>query len=115
MPRTRTSTLGAPSRFATGIYAGDGAATQAIVGVGFRPKAVFIFLRVNANLSTPAYAGDVDAGNTSFYWAAPIAMWYDVNHVISLDADGFTVGNGTGPPGNVLNVLGMEYTYVCFG
>ena len=42
-------------------------------------------------------------------------LWrYVTDMIISLDADGFTVGDGTGVA-NILNVLGATYTYICFG
>ena len=101
---------------ATGTYTGDGAATQAIIGVGFQPTLVFIIKLVlnTANLDSPAKKTDQDGAN-AYVWQKTTAEWrYGADHIISLDADGFTVGDGTPLGVNTLNILNRAYNYVCF-
>ncbi|MCJ7560481.1 hypothetical protein MUO79_07665 [Candidatus Bathyarchaeota archaeon] len=114
-------TIGTPAfaggNLATGTYTGDGAATQAIVGVGFRPRFVQIYDHLNPNdvFTSLPWKTSSDATET---WFIPVIgannYRYENDQIISLDADGFTVGDGT-PFLNELNVLGREYTYVCVG
>uniref|UniRef100_A0A6M3XRK7 Uncharacterized protein n=1 Tax=viral metagenome TaxID=1070528 RepID=A0A6M3XRK7_9ZZZZ len=95
-----------PHNFATGSYTGDAAATKAVTGVGFRPIHVAIFgantMRGYKTDTMGTYA--LAAYNTMDYWA--------VDLIISLDADGFTVGDGTGTT-NAFNANGNVYHYVC--
>lgn len=98
-------------RFTTGQYTGDGGATQAIVGVGFAPRFVFIYRAIIGFLfSDPGLKNDTDGANTCLYQSGWFRWRYLANEVDSLDADGFTV-NGAG----TLNDVGVVYTYVCFG
>lgn len=116
MPKTRTSVVGGGIRIATGIYTGDGAPTQAIVGVGFQPKFVKIQMLENY-VSTgdgPGMKADID-GLNAWFWDG--GMWshrYREDMIISLDVDGFTVGDGTGFA-NIFNLLQVDYTYTCYG
>ena len=101
------------ARIKTGTYTGNAAATKAITGVGFQPKAVQIY----PQSQTVGYrwwwktdqdgtyaASDTDSSNVK----------YLTDHIISLDADGFTIGDGTGDD-NRLNANGVVYTYICWG
>jgi len=116
MVKTRTSTLGAASNVVTGTYTGDGAATQAIIGLGFQPKYVFVYPQVDNVTRNPAQKTDLD-GLFSLLFILGTSSWsaYLLDHIISLDADGFTVGDGTGSGGNALNINGRVYTYIAFG
>jgi hypothetical protein len=110
---------GAGVGFKTGTFTGNGNPTQSIVGVGFQPKFLFIYLHLGA----PGYAGgwgaktDQDGVNAKV-WAwngANYVAYYESDHIISLDADGFTIGDGTGSAlGNVYNQLGIVSSYVAF-
>ena len=105
--------------FFTGIYTGDGGATQAVIGVGFQPIAVIIYHRVIGPPYTtddlPGVKTDVD-GAFSFCWDATNFAWrWQTDNIISLDADGFTVGDGTPLGINMCNVAARGYTYICFG
>jgi len=100
-------------KFATGTYIGNNAATQAIVGVGFRPRFVLIWRQTDTETEIPAMKADVD-GLFAEFWGRPIGHHYTVDMIISLDADGFTVGDGSGF-GNILNTLNEPYTYNCWG
>jgi len=111
MPKTRASAVGLVG-IATGTYTGDGAATQAIVGVGFQPK--FVIVYEQRVLQPPCYKSDQD-GLLALFWNFGLGRWiYLPDHIISLDADGFTVGDGTGL-WNLYNILDAVYSYACFG
>ncbi|MCJ7560480.1 hypothetical protein MUO79_07660 [Candidatus Bathyarchaeota archaeon] len=114
--KTRASSPAGGGKTAYATYTGDGAATQAIVGVGFRPRFVQILERTN-NDATVKFACAIteDGGNTLLMQNFPSTTFYELDHVISFDADGFTVGDGTGGVGNQLNKAGIDYNYICFG
>lgn len=112
-----TRTLATPAvivggDFFRGTYTGDGAATLAIVGVGFQPIVVLIYKRSNATVHT-IMKTDQDATRAKVL--SRLAYLYENDHIISLDADGFTVGDGTGGVANVCNIADQDYTYICFG
>lgn len=113
MTRTRTSTSGAPSKFATGTYMGNGAATQAIVDVNFQPKAVIIWEQRNLNAGTPQWKCDQDGANNLMYSSGFAGPQMIADMIISLDVDGFTVGDGTGSS-NRVNINLITYTYIAF-
>lgn len=115
--RTLASVGGGGLRLATGAYTGNNAATQAIAGVGFRPRAVFVFRRTVAGGASGFWPTlKTDTMTDAFAVRVPTGSQGTVPDVIvSLDADGFTVGDGTGAPGNLLNENGVKvYTYVCW-
>lgn len=101
-------------RVKTGTFTGDGTPSQAIAGVGFEPKAVFITRHdtsETANLffffKTASMSGEialVDAGT---------AMDGKDNRLISLDSDGFTVDDDGADdhPNKNLQV----YNYIAWG
>ena len=110
-------------RIATIRYTGDGALTQAIIGVGFRPKVVTIILWRDNTLGTYVTTLESQKWDTMdtdiFYYHADNLIRLadiDANHageIISLDADGFTVGdNDTDAFPNTLN---ETYQAVCWG
>jgi len=41
--------------------------------------------------------------------------YYGEDHIISLDSDGFTVGDGTPQGTNFMNVNGRNYVAICLG
>jgi len=99
---------------ATGTYTGDGNATQGITGVGFQPRVVQIYPQTFGAMTGPCSKTDQDGLRTKFH-DIPGAQWHWVlDFIISLDADGFTVGDGTGY-GNVLNLAPIVYTYIAWG
>jgi hypothetical protein len=95
------------ARVAIGSYIGNAAVSQAITGVGFKPVAIIIYPRVAAVM---AFHWDNEVG-TYFPAGTPV---YAGDHVISCDADGFTVGDGTGDA-NRLNVNARVYSYLALG
>lgn len=115
MVRTRTSTLGAASKFVTGTYIGNGAATQAIVGVGFQPKAVISWEQTDPSWGTPQYKITQDGLQANYYGQGITSYLYEADEIISLDADGFTVGDGTPAGANYANINLVTYTYIAFG
>lgn len=98
------------ARIAVGTYTGDGAATQAITGVGFQPRVVLTF----ANLDPHGGFSQI-ALKTSAQTTQALVSWnqYEDDHITAFGADGFTVGDGTGSTnGNTCNVNTNVYTYI---
>lgn len=91
----------------TGKYTGDGTATQSI-NVGFPPRFVLVYPQVGV-ATAPYLKTDQDGANTygTNNFGGP-------DHIISLDASGFTVGDGTGSS-NTLNINARVYTYIAYG
>jgi hypothetical protein len=96
-----------------GTYTGDVAATKAIIGLGFRPKAVIVYEQVTnkaviikSNLDTTKALVLAHAGES-------VGHLYVDDIIITLDADGFTVGDGTGTA-NYANEA-QAYIYLAFG
>lgn len=115
--RTDASSPSGGLNVATGTYTGDGAVTQSIVGVGFQPKFVVIYLMIQTSPYDGTIIGfkaDVDGIATYFWWRGVNGYIYGLDMIISLDVDGFTVGDGTGPLGNIFNLVGVNYAYWCF-
>ncbi|MBZ0308970.1 MAG: hypothetical protein K8I82_23095 [Anaerolineae bacterium] len=92
----------------TGEYTGDGTATQSI-NVGFQPKMVIVYTQASAVTSLLAVKTDQDGTG-----AYNLSNGFATDHIISLDANGFTVGDGTGTS-NQYNVNTRLYTYIAFG
>jgi len=97
-------------KLATGAYTGDGNATQAVTGVGFQPKVIRI-LEKSAGYAT--FADDQMGGYTHTKYFT--GDFYDNDTVISLDSDGFTVGDGTPSSVNQTNQNAQAYAYECWG
>lgn len=101
------------SKIAAGTYTGDGNATQPIAGVGFQPKFMYIYWQQTAGWQQDFMMKSDQDGLNSIYVSLGTPYYYDADHIISLDVDGFTVGDGTGDPfGNQANILGRVMTYV---
>jgi hypothetical protein len=97
-------------RFYVGTYTGDAAATKAITGVGFKPTILLIYEQV-----TNKYIGLKTSKETTkaLIIIGNAANVYADDLIISLDADGFTIGDGTGSA-NYMNEA-QAYVYVAFG
>ena len=79
--------------------------------MGFQPKFIIIFAQASGQRL--ALKTDQDSTYTSL-WSSG-GTHYQEDHIISLDADGFTVGDGTGGGlGIVVNANAVVYTYVAF-
>ena len=107
----------------TGSYTGDGATSLAVTGVGFKPKYVRIWPRTTAdNTSLTIYETtdviiDDNASGMAIRVTAIIgsnvASYTEIDAVISLDSDGFTVddqGTDSHP-----NTSGTVYNYLVLG
>ena len=100
------------SGFKSGTYVGDAAATLAITGIGFRPNLVIIWPQIpGAGGYYIAFKCTDDALLTFIEKTGN--REYVVDMIISLDADGFTVGDGTGSA-NYMNVAARNYAYQAF-
>lgn len=113
MVKTRTSAVAGESLIATGQYTGDGAATQAIVGVGFLPRVVYLYAAADQTYSEAIKITE-DGIMSSVFLPAWCQYQYWADMIISLDPDGFTIGDGTGF-GPAVNFLDRVYYYVCWG
>jgi hypothetical protein len=87
---------------AVGTYTGDGAATQAVTGVGFRPDIVMI-LPHNSSLGACVVTNTMGAG----YAKAMSVDSYVTGYVNTLDADGFTAEGAT-----TFNYSAVVYSYI---
>lgn len=102
---------------ATGVYGGNNAATQAITGVGFKPRRVQIHSSAATNPAvisavktdqdgTPTMIIGVDGGGSVFS--------YSDDGIISLNDDGFTVGDNTPIGTNLINSNTRNYYFTCW-
>ena len=105
-------------RIRTGSYAGDGATSLSITGIGFKPLLVLLFERATAD----ATAVSVHVGMTEIVddnasggaiELTSAAITFETNTVISLDGDGFTVDDA-GADAHP-NKNGTTYNYIVFG
>jgi len=92
----------------TGTFTGDGNATKAITGVGFQPKVVIIMTHAGMGDTIQAMKTDQDATFAQISKGAE--MQWDEDIIISLDADGFTIGDFS-----PMNTSGVVHTYIAFG
>lgn len=113
--RTDASSPSGGLRVATGTYTGNGAATQAVVGVGFQPIAILIYPQLDSAATASLGFKNTQDGAFTCFWNLGVAGYYYIlDMIISLNANGFTVGDGTGDS-NRFNVNARVYTYICWG
>lgn len=92
-----------------GTYTGDGAASKAVTGIGFQPRMVMIFGHTDGAAYTHIKTSSDGTKTTRIF------SDYEDDLIISLDSNGFTVGDGTGTSGgNTLNVNTTIYTYIAW-
>lgn len=105
---------GAEIAMKTGTYTGDGNATKAITGVGFQPRKIEAYSQTsNYGLTIKTDQDGTKAMRLGT--GSSTQTEYADDMIISLDSDGFTVGDGTGTTGgNVNNVNARVYTYIAF-
>ena len=119
--KTSASSAGGAGYFKVGTYTGNGNPTQAITGIGFRPKFVHIWSQgvlISTVRVADVYKTDKDGIYAFAYTtAAQRDYTYDDDCIISLDADGFTVGDGSTffNAYNIANENLMVYSYVVMG
>jgi len=93
------------AHFKIGTYSGDGSANQGITGIGFEPAAVLVM----SGGSHYAWYKDSNMGINAKCLGT---QQYGDDAIISLDADGFTVGGATGLTGSNNNAAGVTYYYL---
>ncbi len=92
-------------------YTGDGNATQGITGVGFQPDAVMVI--PDENGGNFCHIKTSGMGGTDSKSLASAALNTDA--ITALDADGFTVGDGSGGGSNDnMNDSGVNYAYMAW-
>jgi len=94
----------------TGTYTGNDGATKAITGVGFRPKYLMIYDQTLMNSNYQWFKTDQDGTKSLVQETANSCARYLNDMIISLDADGFTIGQT-----ETINAASQVYTYVAFG
>ena len=99
--------------FATGSYTGNAAPTQAITGIGFQPRYVQIWDTVDASGTDSFFKSELDGLNARYMTTVPSSR-YLTDFIISLDADGFTIGDGT-TDSNRINTNLRVYRFVAWG
>lgn len=105
-----------PTRIKVGTYTGNGAATQAITGVGFQPD-ILVIVAHNYVDNIAIWVTDKQmptggSGKLAKRTTTDGSLVADM--IRSLDADGFTVGDGTTIGDNELNVNNVDYSYWAF-
>jgi hypothetical protein len=102
----------------TGGYTGDGSTSQAVTGVGFQPKFLFVW-ESQADGGSPqwgftsdSYMSNDPQGLMVSVSAAGAATSRD-NIVLSLDSDGFTVSDDSAD--RFPNSIGVAYQYIALG
>lgn len=106
-------TGGGTAEIATGAYTGDGNATQGITGLGFQPGAVYIHREAGGTGTYQGWKTSGDGTKTMMNGASTAALQYLDDHIVSLDADGFTLGDGSGSS-NQFNVNATVYNYIAW-
>lgn len=108
--------LADPALIVTGTYTGNGAATQAITGLGFKPRIVQIWRQSASQPLIMAEKTDREPTTNAIIFAfggaglEGLAPYQD-DAIRSLDADGFTVGDTTGLSTNFTNINLSTYTF----
>ncbi len=93
-------------------YTGDGNASLSVATLRFQPTLIVIY----PQLAGGTYMGwkvAADGAKTFVERSGSNNNLYEDDHIISIDANGFTVGDGTGGAGNFFNVLGRVYVALC--
>lgn len=103
---------------ATGTYVGDGETSQAVTGLGFTPKYIRIDKRETVDgtqvvsYSTTDQIID-DSGSGGSILDNNASHKFEANRIISLDEDGFTVGDNQANEDP--NSDGVTYNYLAIG
>ncbi len=105
---TFTAFQAAVMKIKLGTYTGNGAASQTISGVGFQPDVVLAAGLSNGNAHLFLWTPNMDADYSINIQTAG----YLVDHIKSVNSDGFVVGDGTADA-NRLNVSTRTYIYIC--
>lgn len=111
-----------PGSIVTGTYTGNGATTQAITGLGFKPRRVEIWRQTASGVGVYAIKTDRDGSTNSLTALVRTAgagldtTWaiYSNDAIRSLDTDGFTVGDTSDNGTNHTNINASIYTFVAW-
>jgi len=80
------------------------------------PKVVIILQQFDDTGLPMGFKTDQDGPYAQAINPGRAALDYEEDHIISLDSDGFTVGDGTGTSsGNSFNYNGRGYSFICLG
>lgn len=104
-----------PATAITTTYTGNAAATQAITGFGFKPRAVIVYPNAVSGTNV-GQATKTDRDGTYAFMTLVVGGAVDgaeLDQIVSLDTDGITVGDGTGTA-NILNVGSRTYTIIAY-
>lgn len=96
------------TRIKTGTYTGDGTLSQAITGIGFSPKMLWIGNRTDSTSYALHVSDTFPAGETFQRWYN-----YGSGFINSLDADGFTVDDNNADRDPNTNT--KTYDYIALG
>lgn len=111
------STMGGDTlaKIAYGTYSGNGAVSQAITGIGFQPRVVWIMEDVPAESVADNVFFKMEGQDADLAFAHTSTPTHSIldNRLISLDADGFTVGDDGGD--SHPNKNGVDYIYLAIG
>ncbi len=88
------------AHFSTKLYTGDGSDGNAITGVGFQPD--FLWIKERSTTNSHRLYDSIRGVNSALMSNANVAenQYANYGQLESFDSDGFTVGQGTGDPGN---------------
>lgn len=109
------------ARIKTGTYTGNDATSQGITGVGFKPKYLRVWQRATVNNTAIEVFETIDqimddhadGGASHLVMAWGQSQRFEINRLISLDTDGFTVDdNGANEHPNQ---NGVVYNYLAMG
>lgn len=92
--------------FNVGIYTGDATDGKAITGVGFQPN----FVLIKSDSTVTGASKFSPNANTSMHFAGGDRT----DSIVSLDADGFTVNDGSSSGGNLVNVNTKSHYWFAF-
>jgi len=98
------------SDFAVGIYKGNGNDGLAITGLNFQPDYVCIEPD-SAIVGAHAYSSEVGDLTSMWFGGGGINR---TDLIVSFDENGFTVNNGSGSGGNLVNVNGVDHAWFAF-
>lgn len=87
-----------------GTYTGDGAANKSITGVGFEPNFLIVITHSAGNIWFKTAGMGANSQSRGF------AGYYGADMLISFNADGFGIGDGTGMDNP--NTNGTVYSYI---
>ena len=104
-----------------GEYTGDGATSQAITGIGFRPQRLRIFVKKTVDntkmnsfeTNTKIVAWHANGGCVTHTTDTANNHQFDTDKILSLDVDGFTVGDNSADQNP--NKSGEVYAYEAMG